>query len=597
MRRLGIGAAAAFVAVASVVFGGALPALAASVPPAVIETCEAPTDRGGWNFRDTAAVGTYHEDPAEVRGRTVRMAEPCFATGSFSIPIQTTDIPADMLDADDDGQDDGGPEPTVGEEWEPACAGASPTTCIVPTSVSGVTTWKPSSVWHTLRWICGYYPNHATKPAGTNFRITMPYDSRSSTTLNVPAAGTYNIPSGYIFVSDGTGSALGGSGGAYTPSTPRSCPAGTEWYIEFGVNDQGGTNPTGTTWAPALLPTAIMLVDGSNVGTGGAQEAAFEPGTGYYGGTQEAPVVLAPAPGATYGGAVVNPGTWSSFVECAESYEGPVTDQYMLTPTLLEDGGAGQTPPHLEDGVATAWTVLDLSTFTAIKPLGSDPYVGGTVDAADCAFLNRVVLVTCTWAERHPSSYACQETEWTADRWRTHNAYQGTEGEPPGNLLCYIYPDLPGCYDVLNPPYVDGTDFSVVCADPPEAAWLDFGWLPAVIGHYAECLFVPVNGWDRDGEVADAVATSSAGDLGTMISEVYVGLGSAVGTCGAIVDVDLVGTPLVIDTCSWGWAPPLRSVLVFGVLALGGFAVASFALRTVQSLRGGEAPDPLGGGK
>lgn len=152
--------------------------------------------------------------------------------------------------------------------------------------------------------------------------------------------------------------------------------------------------------------------------------------------------------------------------------------------------------------------------------------------------------------------------------------------------ICDLLPALDQCR------YRDGEDFDEVCKDAPAAEFGTWGWLPPWIGHYAVCLFKPINGWQSE-KASTALAESSMGAVHRAVTGVS-GHFSTAETCGSIGSGDLFGTPLSFDTCTWsssGWAGAKgligTAALVFAVIA-GLFSLARAVFGAGSAPSGGD---------
>lgn len=155
--------------------------------------------------------------------------------------------------------------------------------------------------------------------------------------------------------------------------------------------------------------------------------------------------------------------------------------------------------------------------------------------------------------------------------------------------VVYSAEDL-GCAEFLDTIYPDGgwgTQFDIVCASPPPFEWLSFTWLPAFMEHYTNCLFVPQEGFPV-GQVQAAISESAIGQTQQLVSEFRQRLPGS-DTCGVIVNGN--GTILngfVIDTCSWSWAPPIKSFVGGAVICFAVISGAFLIIRTVTRTNTGE---------
>jgi len=136
---------------------------------------------------------------------------------------------------------------------------------------------------------------------------------------------------------------------------------------------------------------------------------------------------------------------------------------------------------------------------------------------------------------------------WTANQWAKGYTYDDPNKY---EALCEENSLYQEC--IYYDPPEDGSNFGAACANGPVPVWLDFSWLPAAIGHYARCLFLPLNGWDREKLVELAYSQSSLAEVGGQISNVFAPFDIA-GSCGPLFTSG-AGTPLPgfgINTCSW----------------------------------------------
>lgn len=190
---------------------------------------------------------------------------------------------------------------------------------------------------------------------------------------------------------------------------------------------------------------------------------------------------------------------------------------------------------------------------------------------------------------------------WGSEKYLNDDIY--VDPLPPGlEDFCNLNPDDLLCFGVNDPnptgwedtcgnvfnDFVYGVEY--VAFNPVDPAT----WGPAA-GWLAACLFVPLpdhGGFDRNGDVALAWANSPNADAG----EQLVNLGNSftyAPTCGALFRFpDQLGAAAV-NTCTWTWAEPVRSVLAIGVLLAATFWFINFIVETSWSLMRNAPRSPL----
>jgi len=184
--------------------------------------------------------------------------------------------------------------------------------------------------------------------------------------------------------------------------------------------------------------------------------------------------------------------------------------------------------------------------------VNSQPFVTGT-----CPYLQRIQLTVCVYAPDQVVSASvvqtCTLTTWRASDWYNDRLYTYNL-DKTGDELGIVCDD--GAGGVLdNPDCVpvgaDPTDPDVACAGAPSAAWLDFNWIPAVVGHYAQCLTVPISGWDADGEITAAFNETALADISSEVT-VAVDAFAWSESCGQLIagTVPELGA-VSITTCDW----------------------------------------------
>ena len=187
--------------------------------------------------------------------------------------------------------------------------------------------------------------------------------------------------------------------------------------------------------------------------------------------------------------------------------------------------------------------------------------------------------------------WACHTRTWTADKWRLKPGYG--DGDDPTVQLCERFPHRPDCVPILYPPYIDPKDFNSVCADAPQAEWLSFDWLAPWIGHYAECLFVPLAPLDHEGHLRAAWEGSAGGALAATAERVIDSF-SFEGNCGQLgPSFEIGGYTAFFDTCTWSWAAGLKAALFWIVILLGVWRAVGFFIATTAAAFDANMPNPM----
>lgn len=154
------------------------------------------------------------------------------------------------------------------------------------------------------------------------------------------------------------------------------------------------------------------------------------------------------------------------------------------------------------------------------------------------------------------------------------------DGNP--GVGCAVNPNAAEC-DVLDrwKPYDDATDFDKVCSGAPAAEWLSFGWLPEWIGHYTSCLFKPKAGFPSD-PVMYELEQSTVGTVTTQIKSVATALPQAE-SCGVLFTSNALGSPMSLDTCSWGDWSSAKTWIGYAAIVLAGLNGLNMLLGTIMS--------------
>lgn len=563
-RVAAIAATVALLGGASVVLE-ALPAEAAA-PPQALGECKEPAPRGGWDFRDMVATGTNSGDPAPVRKRSLRLAEPCYegfgsAPDPFVVvPMLGTEVPVPMLDEDEDGVDDGAPEVGEPEFDESACVTFVTTLCV---SIIGDVSqrWAASApARFEYRWWClsvvgdtsgrSMWAEWAPHDAGSTFPTFGEPERVAWDTWDAAVVSPYTGP-------------VGGSGGAYTPNAPQACPAGTTHTLF------AWTRNSGTVWPqPPSNPLRIGVNHGTAMPATWVEPTPPMIGDNYYGGTQSADYIVG-------AGEPYAPGP--SSVTCASDYGGTVGRVTDTFAHMISQATAHALPAFDEGSDDPRWS-------------GVWPVSLAGVTASSCPYLVSVELWVCVWVGQFDHEYSCTLLTWDADRWASRYSYG--EEKSPEEYICELYPSTVGCWEYLHG-FTDGTDWDTACG----ANWPHGGGLPEIVGHLAVCLFKPLNGWDANGDIARAIESSAIGELGQLIEAGASELTFAPG-CGLLVDDEDGMTGLALDTCSWqDWAPTVYNVIYWGLLLGFLYWAIRFLVDTTLSVVNRRTPNPAGEGE
>lgn len=584
--------AATLLVVAILTTGGVVASASADgVPPSALPGCSSPSDRGGWILRDFNATGNDEVTPDPVRPRNIRLGEPCYADGQFLIPSKLTEVPIEDFDGDGDGCStggggtggdgcsggggggggggvDGGPPPPAGNPGGVGFCGYQRIPITAPITldqiglvgcnkvkVYGYTNAQPTGTMTTTVQGNITVTQTGTAAASVTFTRTVVHADIKAGNLNLFGIAYYRHPT--------TGVITWGN----TPISATTSDTTKTWSISYTQ----GTN---------TLIAIILDTPGYN-----NSDANYRGGTIWRkdGGTVQ------PLP-ATVGdfessrielGEVTSRQNIPSYLECSSTRTGATSNLPIDSRYTFADA---EIPPYeytlpVVDGDDVQWSRdLDLD-------------LASTVDEADCPFLVSVHLTVCVWVTKGPNEFSCTGTIWHNTIFQRHDLY---DDEDPETQLCTQQFWTFSCGDILYPPYVDYTDFDTVCANPPEAAWLDFTWLPRFIGHYVHCIFVPQGGWDSSGKLGIAWSTGVAGDVTQVVDELAASFTFSE-TCGVLVNGS--STPIasfVIDSCSWSsWGAPMH--LALALFAWVGFGIwaATFVLQTLAGVVNRKSPTPI----
>lgn len=211
------------------------------------------------------------------------------------------------------------------------------------------------------------------------------------------------------------------------------------------------------------------------------------------------------------------------------------------------------------------------------------------ITSTTCPYLVSLRVPVQTWQTESADGVVTIAT-WGADTWYRQQLYNLID---PIDVLCAtpVGASLPVC---ITRTEVDGTNFAVVCANAPALLWNDWSTLGSWVGHYANCLFNPLNGFDRNGQVAQTWESSSAapilGALNTAVDQFQFS-----STCGVIFDYDLLGSPLRLNTCSLAVWGDFRTALGWIIYVLSAVGLLYFLIKIITGIFNKKTPNPLAG--
>lgn len=575
MRKL-IAAASVALLVSGLV---ALPALSASAaaPPGVplpaLDLCHDPSDgsdgatKGGWDRRDFLSTSSDGE-PVEgfpARPRNVRLGEPCTntTTGELSIPANLAEVP------------------TPGEYLEGGGAGELPESGTTPDGCaytgSGYTNrWVEQGGPVAYQKCLGTYEIYGTGGGSlTLYEIDDTHVGVSWTGLVVYGSANHYFALFYMCPSAAPGDGMGYPSAAVLKAKYWATDNGTP---TFGNQSFAMTTACGTTddsgyamSAPSAQPRLALWMPNASGGVN-VRGVWASTAPGGVGGTEGGGSTVGGKPSSklTFGGG-------DSYATCADTLGGSNFDvpiDYQIT----SDGTENSLP---------AGSGHDQWRLTAQAPTGG-------IDLDSCAVLVAVHYDVCIWfrtGNSGPAIMVCVTAVWSAEGYTAGDPY--VDPTDPEYQICEKNPELPGCYDILNPPDVDGSDISV-CDGSPEPEWLSFGWLGPWVVHWATCLFIPANGFDREHYVSLTWSYTAAGQLGSVVGETAEAFQFGE-TCGVLFSGDFRGTGMAMSTCDWSWASNLKGIITIGLVVLFSLWGLRFLTSTIVGLFSRKTPNPIGG--
>lgn len=235
--------------------------------------------------------------------------------------------------------------------------------------------------------------------------------------------------------------------------------------------------------------------------------------------------------------------------------------------------------------------VLQGGTSTSSSAVSEGGYGNAGVSSAQCPFLVSIKMPVAMNTQSGSAQYPIRYSNWSAESWYTNKVYDLTSpisaicsgaGATSTILLC----------DGIVP--LDGTVFTVACAGAPTLTWGDWAFLNNWVAHFAECLFNPLNGFDRTGQVRGAWTASPVGNLIDSFNNAGQ-IVSSPGQCGVIfsMEIPFSGVPFVVNTCEWGDYSPIRNFAKVVILMFGALGCIIFALNIITSIMSRKVISPL----
>jgi len=264
----------------------------------------------------------------------------------------------------------------------------------------------------------------------------------------------------------------------------------------------------------------------------------------------------------------INPTPFISFV-CAPTQWSDPSSLFVRNSVIVLSGGSSTSSSAVADG----------GTGNA------------GVSSTQCPFLVSIKMPVAMNTQAGSAQYPIRYSNWSAEAWYTNKVYDLTSpisaicsgaGATSTILLC----------DGIVP--LDGTVFTVACAGAPTLTWGDWAFLNKWVAHFSECLFNPLNGFDRTGQVGRAWTASPVGNLVDSFNNAGQ-IVSSPGQCGVIFSmlIPVSGVPFVVNTCEWGDYSPIRSFAKVVILMLGGLGCVIFALNIITSIMSRKIVSPL----
>ena len=261
------------------------------------------------------------------------------------------------------------------------------------------------------------------------------------------------------------------------------------------------------------------------------------------------------------------------------------TEWSNTAPTIIV--GTGGTNGSVQSGQTGSFSFSPFLNF----------FTSGT-----CNFIQKIEVPICVYGPGSNPGWVCTMMTWTSERAFRDPFYPVSN---PQLDICKVRPDHSDCVYILPDDNIDGTDFDVVCANQPMFEvpdWDGFNkWVPylvdwwnAAIAHYGRCLFVPVNGFDRDDYVYNQWVRIGINQASESIQDALFGW-SFYEACGSLITFPLAGSPVAINTCDIpaSVANPIKQVIqiVVGIGSLLGYVYFGSRIVTGVANRKIVSPD------
>lgn len=557
-------------------------ARAEGVPAAALPACGPPSDRGGWNVRQFVSSGTDSDlyDNVAVRPRTFTLGEPCQdVEGIWSIPLAQTEVAQDY---DETAPESGGTSGAAGHQ------------CAVFHSGSEL----DASVFETLGppdEVVPASPNTAPVNCDrTNLADLAHGDSRAYDPFWPSRTTSDGVPLTFSTVGDRTlrmvATDPGGTSGfgfrVWVSCRQTGSPFNFTAVQSAGFGDVP-SSPTDLVCSTGSAPFAAVVGYWDKAGTGrwwgvawradGLSAAGLPPVVNY---TQSSITMM--------GGLSAPLGEADGYFACAGSRNGdptvtPMSEAYYFRHNYFPSDYAFGLPVNVAPGE---------NNFTRLDYLRFWP----GADSDQCPYLVEVGVNVCRWTGFSFLARTCTMAIWKYDDYIAHTPYTDPDpltdacSQQPDNNALEVY-----CYPIEHPEFTDYALFENACPNPPAAEWLSFTWIPEAIGYYAQCLFVPQGGGDANGEVRAALGKSAVGVMVDQMGQLGSTLDVAE-SCGTLVDATGQIVPLVIDTCDWTWASPVKLLLSAVLWVLFAVWVLYFVTSLLRGLVNRRTPSPLSEG-